>query len=70
MNSLPPHTTVLVAHHLVDQRVRDAEDRRRAYALQHAPRADAAPRPWWRRFLPAGRPLPGASLPPAAVASG
>lgn len=70
MGTLPPQLAVLVARQHIDEQVRDAEGRRLARDLRRSLRADAVPRPWWRRFLPAGRPFPGASLPPAAVARG
>jgi hypothetical protein len=70
MNSLPPQIAVIIARQHIDEQVRAAAVSRRTHLLRHTARADAAPRPWWRRFLPAGRPLPGATLPPAVVASG
>ncbi|MFC5176311.1 hypothetical protein [Nocardioides taihuensis] len=70
MNSLPPQIAVIIARQHIDEQVRAAAAGRRAHHLRRPAHADAAPQPWWRRFLPAGRPLPGATLPPAVVASG
>ena len=70
MNSLPPQIAVLIARQHIDDQVRAADLDRRAHLVRRTQRVDVRPRPWWRRYLPAGRPLPGATLPPAAVASG
>ena len=70
MNSMPPQIAVLIARQHIAEQVRAADMSRRAHHLRQTQRVDARPRPWWRRYLPAGRPLPGATLPPAAVASG